>query len=141
MYLYKHYMDEKIIYVGITLDIAKRSLQHKKQSMWFKNVTYIEYVKFESESELRKAELEEIRKYEPINNMAGNPRKVSWFKRHKGFSVETLEVYKVVLEDNNGGLVYGATFFDKAQAARIADELRCSIFGDDSYLNKQIGIY
>jgi predicted GIY-YIG superfamily endonuclease len=67
--LYRQFNKEnKLLYVGISLDYSKRIKQHYKGSAWFLDVTNIELQWFDTREEALKAEREAIRVEQPECN-------------------------------------------------------------------------
>ena len=92
-YLYRHF-DKKgtLLYVGITNNIAKRIIDHKKDSDWFENVANITIQHFKHREDAIEVEKKTIIKEKPLhnichaNNKRGNrnvstTRRVYWVER------------------------------------------------------------
>jgi len=71
--VYRHLNKEgEVIYVGQSINIKSRQLNHKKSSSWFDEVEKIEYMKFDSKLDMDCSEMFLINKYKPINNKTHN---------------------------------------------------------------------
>ena len=68
--LYRHYdVDKVLLYVGISMDAAKRTAKHSRSSDWFKRVRVITLEHFESRAEAERAEVAAIVKEKPAFNI------------------------------------------------------------------------
>ena len=71
--LYRQYSKEgKLLYVGISLDYAKRVKQHYKGSAWFLDVADIKLEWFDTRDDALKAERDAIKKEKPECNIMHN---------------------------------------------------------------------
>lgn len=75
--LYRHFdKDENLLYVGISLNVIRRTREHSHESMWFDNISKIIIDRFKTRIEAEKAEIEAIKKENPRFNklIIGFPR-------------------------------------------------------------------
>lgn len=73
-YKYKHKdVSGKILYVGITNDLAHRMSEHKRYSRWFDAIDSVEYEEFDDRAEAEAAEKEEIKRLMPPMNVVHMP--------------------------------------------------------------------
>lgn len=73
--LYRHYdSDEKLLYVGVSLNVVNRLCQHRVNSNWFSKISQIKIEQFKDRESALKAESEAIIKEKPIFNIQGQNR-------------------------------------------------------------------
>lgn len=72
VYLYRHFNSKNdLLYVGISINVLRRLLQHKSSSNWFDIITYVTITRFNSHTEAIKAERKAIINENPKYNKAG----------------------------------------------------------------------
>jgi len=77
-YLYRHFDNDKnLLYVGISLSVATRLMQHRQNSGWFDRISLVTVEKFPSREEALKAEVEAIKSENPRFNIQGKRKKIS----------------------------------------------------------------
>jgi len=73
-YLYRHFnKDGELLYVGITVSVVGRLVQHKAGSFWFDEIATITIEKYPTHAEVAKAEEDAIKKESPIYNRLFTP--------------------------------------------------------------------
>lgn len=66
--------DGRVLYVGITIDLKKRTATHRSHSPWWGQVASVEVESLQPDNgTARVRERALIRQYEPPNNRDGNP--------------------------------------------------------------------
>ena len=77
--LYRHFdASSRLLYVGVTSDLERRTKQHKAESRWYSEVCRTEVRIFADRAEAEAAEREEIRKSAPVHNAAfGVPSRIA----------------------------------------------------------------
>lgn len=75
-FLYRFYRaDGVLLYVGVTVDIAKRFTSHRRWSAWYDKAASYTVAEFETRGQVLHAEVLAIRNEGPLYNRAGN---VGW---------------------------------------------------------------
>lgn len=70
--LYRHFNDRgDLLYVGVSLHVLTRTVQHRQDSHWFEDVTRIEIERHQSEAAAKSAEERAIREERPKFNRVG----------------------------------------------------------------------
>lgn len=69
--LYRHFdIDGKLLYVGISYDVEKRTKQHENLAEWFGEIAEIKTEYFNTRKEAQAAEKEAIKTERPLHNVA-----------------------------------------------------------------------
>ena len=135
--LYRHFDREgKLLYVGISMAIFRRFVQHHKNSLWSENIVSMTIEKFSSKADVLIAEKNAIEKESPLHNIIYNKQrttKVSKFKKTIG-TLKQSEEKRIANEEA------------KAEA-EIVDELFSDIWqrtgwdliGDNVYQHRRTG--
>lgn len=82
--LYRHYAEDgTLLYVGMSLSVVSRLIQHKYGSPWYTQVVRIEIEWFTTKRKVMAAEKRAIRKENPVHNIRDkrNVRKLRIAKR------------------------------------------------------------
>ena len=70
--LYRHFNERgELLYVGVSLHVLTRTVQHRQGSHWFDDVTRIEIERHQSEAQAKAAEAKAIREEKPKFNRIG----------------------------------------------------------------------
>lgn len=78
--LYKHYAKgRKLLYVGISLSVLQRLLQHRQDSPWFDEIQTIVIKKYPTRKAAKAAEAALIKRHSPPHNTQHHP---NWLRRH-----------------------------------------------------------
>lgn len=64
--------DERLVYVGCTVDLERRLGQHKTEAPWFKSITRVQSSKYPDRKAGLRAEAAIIRRNRPLYNMQSN---------------------------------------------------------------------
>jgi hypothetical protein len=73
--LYRHFAkDGTLLYVGISISVFSRLIQHKHQSYWFNDIQKITVENFQTRKEVLLAENSAIKNEKPLYNIRGSRR-------------------------------------------------------------------
>lgn len=77
--LYRFYdADGRLLYVGCTVDLARRTSEHRQMSWWFQMVTKTRLQVFVAEEAARAAEAVAIQEEQPAFNKVGTGRRLGY---------------------------------------------------------------
>lgn len=97
--LYRFWNDENLLYVGISLNVFARITQHKRDKVWFAEITNITVEHFDTREKALDAEAKAIKTEDPKYNLAMSNGVVVTLDREEEIQRLELEVENPTMSD------------------------------------------
>lgn len=75
--LYRYWQEEKLLYIGISINAYSRAKQHQVTAKWWPEATHVTFEKFPNRGAVEQAEKDAIKNEKPLYNVMHNGPKQS----------------------------------------------------------------